>query len=284
MKLEQLRQLSTIERCGTLSAAAQELHLTQPSLSRSMQALEAELGQPLFSRTRNRAVLNDAGRLAVEHARHILAEEQRMRDAFDDLAKRQRTVRLASVAPAPTWRLGSIAAERLAGTILEPDLVDDDEALRRLMNGECDLAVTRRPLQLPVLACRPFMTEDLYLSVPAGHRLAKRSLVTFAELDGEPFLVFEQIGVWMEVCRQMLPHSQIVVQKDRVVFLQLVRVTDLCCFTTQVPENDVPADNRARIPIADPAAHATFYLCRRTDAPERARAIWDAAAAETLQA
>ena len=53
MELEQLRQLVEIERLGTISAAAEKLHLTQPSLSRSMKRLETDLGQELFDRTRN---------------------------------------------------------------------------------------------------------------------------------------------------------------------------------------------------------------------------------------
>lgn len=101
MELEQLRQLDAIARTGTFSAAADELHTSQPSISRSMRALERELGCELFSRSRNRAELNDAGRRALDHARAILAEERRMRDAFAELTRTNRTLAIASVAPAP---------------------------------------------------------------------------------------------------------------------------------------------------------------------------------------
>ena len=75
MELEQMRQLDAIARYGTISAAANELHISQPSLSRSVHRLEQELGQELFTRSRNRAELNEAGMLAVEHARAILRED-----------------------------------------------------------------------------------------------------------------------------------------------------------------------------------------------------------------
>ena len=52
-ELHQLEQLITVAECGTLSAAAEELHLSQPALSRSMQKLEAELQVPLFTRHKN---------------------------------------------------------------------------------------------------------------------------------------------------------------------------------------------------------------------------------------
>lgn len=278
MKLEQLAQLDAIERHKTLSAAANALHTTQPTLSRSMRSLEADLGQPLFIRTKNRAALNDAGRIAVDHARRILAEERRMREALAELSKRQRTISVASVAPAPIWRLGEIAAKRFPTSIIDPELVGDKEAQRRLANGECDLAIARRPAQLPTLTCAPVMTEDLCLSVPAGHKLSEKPSVAFSDLDGEPFLVFEQIGVWMEVCKRMLPHSQIIVQKDRIVFMQLSRVTSLCCFTTQAAEIEGGNPERCTVPISDAAAHATFFLCMRHDAPTSVRKLFDEAA------
>ena len=76
MELEQLRQLDAIARRGTMSAAARALHLSQPALSRSLARLEAELDQPLFDRPGRRLVLNDAGRVALEHARQILRDER----------------------------------------------------------------------------------------------------------------------------------------------------------------------------------------------------------------
>lgn len=54
MDFDQLRQLDAIDREGTISAAAERLHLSQPALSRSVQRLEAELGQPLFDRSGRR--------------------------------------------------------------------------------------------------------------------------------------------------------------------------------------------------------------------------------------
>ena len=96
-----MRQLDAIARRGTISAAAEELHLSQPALSRSIRRLERELGQELFDRTHNSATLNDDGRLAVDHARNLLRDERMMLDAFADLARRQRTLLVGTVAPAP---------------------------------------------------------------------------------------------------------------------------------------------------------------------------------------
>lgn len=282
MELEQLRQLDMIAREETMSAAAERLHLSQSALSRSVRRLENELGQPLFDRTRNSMQLNAAGRLATHHARTILAEEQRLRDDFAALARQARTLRVASVAPAPTWRLSALALELDPTAIVEPDVVSEDEAVSRLLNGACDLTVTVAPPSLPTVRTAELMREDLYANVPASHELRDRDELTFAELDGHDFLVYGQVGYWHQVHERMLPSARFVTQPDRTIFLQQVRTSGLLTFTTNAPENTSAHESRRAIPIADPEAHVTFHLSIRADAPERVAEVfeWARAAAQ----
>ena len=279
MELEQLRQLAMVAQAGTLQAASERLHLSQSALSRSLKRLEDDLGQPLFDRTRNSMSLNAAGRLALDHARLMLAEEQRLRDDFDALAKRERTVRVASVAPAPTWRLSSLILEQNPTEILEPDIVGEKEVMARLINGACDLAVTPSEVRMPTITSRAFMHEDLYANVPRGHVLYGRESLTFAELDGLTFLVYGGIGFWHEVHERMMPFAQFVVQPDRTIFLQQVRTSNLLTFTTNAPENTSGHESRRAIPITDAEAHVTFWLSVRNDAPERIKTLFDLATA-----
>lgn len=275
MELEQLRQLVAVKRYGTISAAAEHIHITQPSLSRSIKRLEADLGQELFDRRRNSVEFNEAGLVALEHAERILADERLMREAFDEMAQRERTIKVGSVAPAASWRLTALVVERFPGTIIEPELMSGTQLEAALFSREIQLALTRRPLALPTLRVVPLMTEDLSVCVPAGHPLADRAHVSFADLDGETFMLYENIGFWMDVVRKELPHSQIVVQKDREVFLQVSRSTGLLYFTTDAPENAAASKIRVTLPITDASAHATYYVVAMTDAPARVGEIVD---------
>ena len=185
-----MRQLDAIARRGTISAAAEELHLSQPALSRSIRRLERELGQELFDRTHNSATLNDAGQLAVDHARNLLRDERMMLDAFADLARRQRTLLVGTVAPAPVWHLTALTVERFPGTLLNPVTLPEDEVERRLMNRSVDLAITLRPQILPTMRSTRIMAEDLYAFLPEGHRLATRDTVEASQVFGQFFLRF----------------------------------------------------------------------------------------------
>ncbi|HSH77619.1 MAG TPA: LysR family transcriptional regulator, partial [Herpetosiphonaceae bacterium] len=74
MELRHLRYFEAIARHGHVSRAARELHLAQPSLSKQLRVLEAELGVALFDRVGRRIELTEAGKLLLPYARRVLAE------------------------------------------------------------------------------------------------------------------------------------------------------------------------------------------------------------------
>jgi DNA-binding transcriptional LysR family regulator len=119
------------------------------------------------------------------------------------------------------------------------------------------------------------MTEDLFAFLPKGHRLATRETVSFADLDGESFLVLSEVGFWMDMLRRNMPRANIVEQADRSVFDQLVRTTELVCFVTNVTHESRSGLGRVAVPISDADAHATFYLSALSDAPQRVQDIFE---------
>ncbi len=267
MELDQLRQLVAIEREGTITAAAASLHLTQPSLSRSMQRLEADLGCELFDHECNRVRLNEAGRVAIEHAKDVLDAERSLREALDELGRRRRTLVIRSVAPAPMWSLAARVVEDAPGTIIEPFLASEAEIIDALAKGRTSIGITLHAPMEPGFVSRPLMTEALQFSLPEGHRLASRREASFADADGEPLLIYSQVGFWMDLVRREMPRSQVVVQEDRIVFVQLLSTTDLVAFTTDAPQHTAMPPGRVRVPISDPRAHQTFFACcRESDA------------------
>ena len=81
MTLVQLRHLISLAQTGSFSQSAAALFLTQPALSRSIRALEDELGQPLFDRIGRRSELTPFGRDAVERARELVLAADDLRDS-----------------------------------------------------------------------------------------------------------------------------------------------------------------------------------------------------------
>ena len=276
MELEQMRQLDAIERAGTMSAAARSLHLSQPALSRSVQRLEADLGTPLFSRDGRRAVLNDAGRVAVDWARQILRDERLMRDAVDSVVRRARALRVGTVAPAPLWRLTGLMVEAFPRETLVSETAEESAVVSGVLDGTFDLGIVCERPANPLLRSCELMHENLSVTLPPNHPLASRASASLRELDGSTFLILTGIGFWRGLVERALPHATFIGQDDRVVFAQLARTTPHCTFVTDAPymEND-PVPGRATVPLEDPEAHVTFYLVARANGTGLAARFFD---------
>ncbi|MBS0452854.1 MAG: LysR family transcriptional regulator [Proteobacteria bacterium] len=81
MTLVQLRHLISLAATGSFSASAQAMHLTQPALSRSIRALEDELGLPLFDRVGRRNELTPFGKRVLERSRHLVLDADELLDS-----------------------------------------------------------------------------------------------------------------------------------------------------------------------------------------------------------
>ena len=190
-----LEQLNTFVSCGTLSEAAEKLHMTQPTLSRSMRKLEDYFGFPLFNRDKKRLSLNESGKLMAEYARKILDEELEMKKHVRNFHKSLQTLHIGSIAPGP---LMVILPQ---GAAFYPDItitstVDTEEAiLRGLLSDEYGIAILTHPLEDEHFISKKYISEHLNLSVSAIHPAASKNSVSFAEMNGQNFLMFSQVGI-----------------------------------------------------------------------------------------
>lgn len=275
MEFEQLRQLDAIEREGTMSAAANALHISQPALSRSIQRLEAELGQELFEHRRGHVQLNEAGRVAVDWSRQILRDERLMRDAIDEVARKARTLRVGTVAPAPLWHLTSLMVERYPQETLTSNTAAEKDIEPGVIDGTFDLGIMYEKPTSPLLRRCELMHENLSVSLPPNHPLAARRSVTSSDLVGQSFLILTNIGFWRDRVNESIPNATYIEQDDQNVFGQLARSTPYCTFVTDAPYMGGMPAGRAIVPITSPDAHATFYLVIRKDAPEIVRTLFD---------
>lgn len=258
-----------------MSKAAERLHVSQPSISRNMHALETEFGQELFTHTKNRVTLNEARAIALDGARKVLADMDVMCGNLEEHAKRKRTIRLGTVAPAPMWLLTERTVTAYPGTIFSTEYMGEKDLERALLDQSVDLAILIHPLALPTTTSRRLMTEALSVEVPEGDELAGRDHVTWDDLNGRPFLVLESIGFWMGVVRDNLPDSQIIVQQDSRVFAQLISSSDLFDFVTDASAFTHPATGRVRIPIWGTGASATYFAVCMNDSSEQVTRVLD---------
>ena len=262
-ELRQLEQLVAIADQGSLSAAARELHLSQPALTRSMQRLEDEFGIELFTHEKNRVTLNEAGLLAVEQARGVLGAAEGMKSRMHEYARAQRTVAVGSCAPGPMWLIAPELIRRLTDKTVSTELVAPEALLDGLLREEYQLVILDAPLEQENVVCREYLTERLAVSLPPAHPLAKKEGIYLSELSGQTMLLYSDLGVWNKLRDDKMQGIRFIVQSERDVFADLISASVLPNFTTNLTKllgNETPLD-RVDVPILDPEATMTFYLC-----------------------
>lgn len=232
MELRQLRYFVALAEHRHFGKAAEALHISQPSLSQQIRALEADVGTVLVDRTRRRVALTPDGEALLSYARRLLAlAEDAQSDLADRIRLRRGRVRLGAT-PTVGGHILPAALREFQETYPGLELIimqaGSGPLSRRLEAGELELALIVRdggtgpdPFgrcseaddffhsgvhnrdhsgdqspgadpSLTGLNFEPLYDESIVLAVPAGHPFAARSSVPVPELRGERWILSEE--------------------------------------------------------------------------------------------
>jgi DNA-binding transcriptional LysR family regulator len=194
MNSEELQAFVTVARTKRVTAAARELGVSQPALSRRLAALEKEIGARLLLRSPTGLVLTNAGERFLSHASRALASLSAGVQELQTLTGEPRgAVSLGSGATVGAYALPDVLATfhaKHAEVVvrLREGLPDELEAL--VLRGELDMALLNLPVASVDLTVQKLWREDYLLAVPASHRLASsKQPIALAETAGEPLVV-----------------------------------------------------------------------------------------------
>lgn len=257
-----LEHLQAFYKYGTLSAAAEHLNITQPSLSRSMQKLEGILNVTLFERQKNRIILNETGKLAAEYAKRILEEEAEMERHIRAFDRSQHTLTIGSCAPGPLMELLPRTSGIFSDLTISSAIDTEDNLIKGLKNSDYNLIILSKSLDDENLYCRKYCTEQLYLSVTPFHPAASYSKVSFADMDGQNFIMYAHVGFWEDIVRKKMPHAKFFIQEDIDAVGELTRFSELPSFVSDITLKTMSSrqNDRIHVPFSDQESLATYYL------------------------
>lgn len=272
-----LEQFAAFARCGTLLKASEELHITQPTLSRSMKKLEEELGVSLFHRENSKLSLNQTGRIAAEYAQKALSANQDFIDRVLSFDRQLRTISIGSSSPFPINELMPAFQNYLSDKTILTELVSSDEALvKGLKNRQYDMVILHTLPDDKSLFCQRYMEEQIYISISNDHPLARQSSVSFSDLSGIRILVSAHIGFWMDICKKHLNTSDLLVQNNADALDELADNSTIPLFNSdRMIELGYNAPGRISIPICDEDAHATYWVVCRAQDQNKFRSIFN---------
>lgn len=266
MELTQLRYFQMAAQCNNLSEAAERLHISQPALSLSVKKLEDELGVALFDHSKNKICLNDAGRLALTYAEAVLTKADEMKSTFYQFVRKDNILSLGFCDPGPMrFSVPLLQKANPDINITSALLADEDHLETALLTHRYDAVVSLKRPQHEDIMTVPFAQEELMLSVPADHPLAKKSCVCLHDEQNLPLVNYSGNGAFV---RQVQPFMDRLADRfamktydDYFVFRQLLENGTLICFTTKLVRHyRHDGDNRVIIPLADEGLKATYLL------------------------
>lgn len=216
METRVLRYFLTIARLGTVSAAARELHIAQPTLSRQIQQLEQQLGVELFKRERRRMILTKAGTVYQERIKNILAELSSANEAVAEINNQSLmgTVNIGCVQSSiHQFVIPQLAHfyHRYPGVNLHLYDADGEDIKERLDQGELDCGIVSTPIStVKYHAVRLPINDQWGIAVGQNNQLYGRSQVSIKDLTSIPLfiphrsLIKSEIDAWLGSVKSQL--------------------------------------------------------------------------------
>ena len=196
MEMHQLRYVVAVARTRNFSRAAEQSHVSQPSLSQQIQKLEDELGERLFERTKRDARLTPHGEAFLPRALRILEEVEAARQEATDAGELLRGMVTIGVLPTIAPYLLPDVLTQFAKKFPGVEVVVQEDTtahlLRLVLACEIDFALASHPILDPRLEVRELFTEELLLALPPQHPLTRKRTIGVADLEREPFIVMKE--------------------------------------------------------------------------------------------
>lgn len=211
MEIEYLREFAVIAKLGSFSRAAEELSISQSSLSKHILALEKELGVPLLDRNSRNVAVSPAGGQILPMAAQVYELQNKIKVAA--ARESTRTKALLKIASIPVMAQYDITGVLARFQKQHPEVTLDvmeceqQEIEQTVTDGRCELAFTRRVRENDELEYLPFRQDSLVAVVSHSHPFADRDSLTLSDLRQENLLFLDSRTGLYDMCRELCHRS-----------------------------------------------------------------------------
>ena len=209
MELRQLEYFCKVGSFENFTRAAQFLHVSQPSVTKAIKALESELKLKLIDRSQKHVSLTDGGKLFYKHAQQIMECVDNAIEEINQFKVRKNNIVRFGLPPMVEAYLfpNFFMKYQAANPNVELDIQecnDSSEILKKLKEGLLDFGIVYTSINEKLRLSIKLLSNEFRLCLPKTHRLADREFVAFEELKGEKFIL-QQIGTFqhqkvLELC------------------------------------------------------------------------------------
>lgn len=210
--LHQFKVFEATARHGSFTRAAEELFLTQPTVSMQVKQLTKSLGLPLFEQVGKRLYLTDAGRELYATCQDIFEKLDQLEMQVADLkGMKQGRLRLAVITTATYFfpRLLGPFCKKYPGIDISLVVTNHEQAIQRMANNQDDLYVMSQPPDHLDVTAEPFLDNPLVVMAPKDHALAKKRNIPIERLADEPFIMRESGSGTREAIQELFTKHKV---------------------------------------------------------------------------
>jgi DNA-binding transcriptional LysR family regulator len=193
--LRQLRTFEAVARLKSYSGAANEMHVSQPTVSKQIKVLHEEIGLPLLEQIGKKVFLTEAGRELYATCAEWLNTWGRFEQTIANLkGMKQGCLRISTVTTGKYFmpRILGPFCKQYPGIDVSLEVLNRDRLLERLSDNVDDLYIMGVPPEEMDVIAEPFLDNTLIVLAPASHPLARRKRIPFSSLANEPFVMRER--------------------------------------------------------------------------------------------
>lgn len=196
MNFNQLRAFHEVAKTLNFSAAARNLHVSQPAVTAHVRALEDTLGVKLFRKRGRRVVLSETGALLLRDTREVFELEKKMERTIDEVRHLERGMLKIGTTKTYARHLMPPLMTRFHSTFPNVRMILDEgsslDMCRSLLELRNELAVVARVGECHGITFVPFRREEIAVFASATHPLTKRDGICFRELADQPVIMREE--------------------------------------------------------------------------------------------
>ena len=213
MDLRQLEIIRAIADSGSFTAAGEKLHVSQSAISRQILLLEDELGEAVFHRIGRRIRITPAGESLLQLSHRVFQDLQDTVTAISDKQESLRgTMRLVGGMTVCLYVFPALLAEvrRIHPNLdLKITVGSAERSIAMLRSGGGDLGLLTLPVEASDLVSVPVLQEELLLVTYPTHPFAKKRLVQSADLNKQPFILFETGSITRRLVEEFFTRERI---------------------------------------------------------------------------
>lgn len=264
MDTTQLQYFKIIAETGSLTKAAERLHISQPAMSAMLKKFEEELNVELFDRTPNRINLNETGEAALIHVNNILRDIEQMKADVLSLSQKKLSLSIGFCDPGVRWYCVPRFSLEYPEITVNDELYESPDSAERLLERTYDITVTPNKIQNSKIQSIPFLSDRVFLSVPLDSKLADRESIYLEEIPAQALLVPQIGGYFISQMEKIIldKNPKVALVKNEFNITQhLIRTTNfLATVSTLSIELRNDGAHRTLVPVNNPELNVIYHI------------------------